>query len=224
MFADLSAIHPYLQDCMTRPEFKRMLFRIIAAQEEAPFQSLAVLSDGSNDEKSLFTVALGMGYATFLRRRVLLLSFSHSTERLDIPYETRSFSGVNDEGGRVSGQGPHLCILSDMSSLLIREDRNTEDWHVSSDSTHSVSTEFLLKQFLSEQRRLFDLILIDTQDLSSCVKTAADPVVLASQSDRTIFLLKQGKIEAESQRRLREALHSAHVHQLGAIIVSQADV
>lgn len=220
MFADLSTIPPYLQECMTQPEFKRMLFRIIREQEKTRFQSLAIVSDGSNEEKSLFTIALGMSYASFLRRRVLLLSFSHITEHLRIPFGTRTFSGVGEEGARGSGQGPHLCILSDMTSILTRENCNHKERDICNASAHSVGTEFLLEPFLKTRADYFDLILIDTQDLSSCVTTAADPVVLASQSDRTLFLLKQGKIEAESQRRLREAFDSAHVHQLGAIIVS----
>ncbi len=223
MFADLSTVPPYLEECMTQPEFKRMLFRIISAQEQTRFRSLAVVSDGSNEEKSLFTIALGMSYATFLRRRVLLLSFTHTTEHLRIPFGTRIFSGIAEEETSVSGQGPHLCILSDMTSILTRENRNHKEREVCNASAHSVSTEFLLKPFLKTRQDYFDLILIDTQDLSSCVTTVADPVVLASQSDRTIFLLKQGKMEAESQRRLREAFNSAHIHQLGAIIVSQSE-
>jgi hypothetical protein len=223
MFADLSTIPPYLQECMTHSEFKRMLFRIISEQEKRGFQSLAVVSDGSDEERSLFTMALGMSYATFLRRRVLLLSFSDTTEHLRIPFGTRTFPVVRHEAMRVSESGPHLCILSDMTSILTRENPNQKEREMCNATADSVSTEFLLKPFLKTRADYFDLILIDTQDLSSCVPTAADPVVIASQTDRTLFLLKQGKMEAESQRRLREAFESTHIHQLGAIIVSRAE-
>ncbi|NBW41306.1 hypothetical protein EBR25_09960 [bacterium] len=223
MFLINSAIQAYLHECMMQPPFKRMLYRIVKAQEQSEFRSLAIISDENGEEKSLFALAFGMSYAAFLRRRVLFLSFCQSLPgRNDYPLGTVP---VRDEivGEPNSWQKTDFQVLFNMNSILARNISNQEKRSGVLPSTYPVSTEFLLREFLKEKEDKFDLIVIDTQELSRCSAKHSDPIIIAAQTDRTIFLLKKGQMPKRTQTRITEAFQNEQINNLGAIIVDMND-
>src|SRR5262249_44057334 len=62
-----------LSDYIRDPRFKRLFDQVASAQARGCLKSLAVLSGYPGEGKTFLVSVLALGYATFLRRRVLIL-------------------------------------------------------------------------------------------------------------------------------------------------------
>ncbi|MEK7727008.1 MAG: polysaccharide biosynthesis tyrosine autokinase [candidate division KSB1 bacterium] len=71
-----------------------------------------------------------------------------------------------------------------------------------------------LRRFLDEMRRRFDLIIFDTPPLNA----ATDAVVLGTQVDGTVVVIRAGKTKKEIARQKIELFHNVHAKLLGLIL------
>ncbi len=71
-----------------------------------------------------------------------------------------------------------------------------------------------LRRFLDEMRRRFDLIIFDTPPLNA----ATDAVVLGTQVDGTVVVIRAGKTQKNVARQKIELFHNVHAKLLGLIL------
>ncbi len=71
-----------------------------------------------------------------------------------------------------------------------------------------------LRRFLDEMRRRFDLIIFDTPPLNA----ATDAVVLGTQVDGTVVVIRSGKTKKDIARQKIELFHNVHAKLLGLIL------
>jgi capsular exopolysaccharide synthesis family protein len=71
-----------------------------------------------------------------------------------------------------------------------------------------------LRRFLDEMRRRFDLIIFDTPPLNA----ATDAVVLGTQVDGTVVVIRAGKTKKDVARQKIELFHHVHAKLLGIIL------
>lgn len=71
-----------------------------------------------------------------------------------------------------------------------------------------------LRRFLDEMRRRFDLIIFDTPPLNA----ATDAVVLGTQVDGSVVVIRAGKTKKDIARQKIELFHNVHAKLLGLIL------
>lgn len=199
-----------------QPEIKRIINQIVAAQEEQPFRSIAVLSESSQKEKTLFLSALALGYAQFLRRRVLIMDTVHQTVEDSLYFRSATGHTPNTSLNARIKSGPRVDLLttrsicSEIEGMCQREtsERKSVNFDVS---------DFLIGDFLSRQRHFYDLILLDLCPLSETSSATMDPAVLASQTDRVIVHLSAEPLRADQVRMIESVLSDKRVTPLGAV-------
>jgi hypothetical protein len=68
-----------LVDYIRLPHYKRLLEKVVTQQEEAGVKSITVMSMYPQEGRTFFISVLALGYALFLRKRVLIMDTVHQT-------------------------------------------------------------------------------------------------------------------------------------------------
>ncbi len=203
-----------------QPNFKRMLSRVSAAQDEMNFRSIAVLSEYAGEGKTLFISALALGYALYLRRRVLIMDTVHQTADESFYFQSLMRFEEESTAGRRRGNSYQDAPQGGLDLLTTRtidlqihgsigERRGARRYEVS---------DFFIGDFLRKQCERYDIVLVDTCALSRVNASHMDPVVLATQTDRVILLLSPKSLESRVIAGLRKTLADKRINVLGAMV------
>lgn len=188
------------------PQFKRLLSEVVARQDESDFRSIAVLSRYQGEGKTFLTGVLALGYAIFLRRRVLILDT------------------IAQEGGgglflsrllRETVSHPeHESLIEIVSSRSI-ESPNEDS--ILPPTPGLPAIDFGIADFLHRVGIDYDLVIVDTCALESSSAQTLDPVVVARQTDTAIVVTSSRSTEAGALEPLRQILKKSRVDILGTI-------
>ncbi|MFM1847453.1 MAG: hypothetical protein RL417_927 [Pseudomonadota bacterium] len=196
-----SPLIEYIKD----PQFKRLLSEVVARQHERDFRSLAILSRYPGEGKTFFAAVLALAYATFLRRRVLILDtiVQGSTGALYVGELLRE--SVN-AGGREN-------LIEIVTSRALEEDEVSRE-----EGAFGVpGIDFGIGDFLHRVSSDYDLVIVDTCALESSNTETLDPIIVARQTEAALVVTSPRSAVDGSLDPLRRILSESRVELLGAI-------
>lgn len=194
---------PHLMEYIKTPRFKRLLSEIVSAQHERDFRSLAVLSRSAGEGKTFFASVLALGYATFLRRRVLILDTIAQGDGGELY--------LGEVLNEVSTRSAQIDIVT---SRAIEED---EDTSASRERLGLPGVDFGIGDFLERVSREYELIIVDTCAITETSGLKLDPIVVARQTDAAVLVTSKSSLEARSLEALGRELRARRVDLLGTI-------
>jgi len=201
--AQSGSIRTAFFDYVRGVEFKRILSDVGALQHQHHFQSLALMSRVSGEGKTFFAAVLALGYALFLRRRVLILDTiaQTSTSALHLaPILTDATgSGVDSGGGQVD-----VVTSREFDSA-------------GRDTPSSWGADFAIGEYIERIRGEYDLVLVDTCAVESAGLETLDPIVVGRQVDTAILITSPRTIRREQLHALGGELRRRDVNLLGTI-------
>lgn len=192
-----------LLEYIKMPRFKRLLSEIVSAQHERDFRSLAVLSRSAGEGKTFFASVLALGYATFLRRRVLILD--------TIAQGNGGELYLGEVLSEVSSKNAQIDIVT---SRAIEEDEDTAS---SRARLGLPGVDFGIGDFLERVSREYELIVVDTCAIVETSSSKLDPIVVARQTDTAVLVTSKPSLETRSLEALGRELRARRVDLLGTI-------
>lgn len=208
-----------LLDYIRFPQFKRLLDKVASAQLSNGFRSIAVLSKFPREGRTFFVAVLALGYAIYLRRRVLIVD-TLSANRENSFYLDRVL-GSRSNGER-NGARPYIDLMT-AATMIRRLNQRYGSLHVGPDGeitgppALSETPDFQVGVFLDELESEYDLVLLDTCALTTVDKQHLDPVILARQADSAILVTSHRSSERDVVQQVNDELHRSHVELLGTI-------
>lgn len=197
-----SGIRESLFDYIRSPAYKRLLDRVSAAQAGEGFKSVSVLSRLPGEGRTFFVSVLALGYAVYLRKRVLIMDTVSQTrnEALhlatvlgELPSSGRRPGSIDlittKTLGRAGSPGPVGCDAAD----------------------------FQIAPFMAALGPSYDLILLDTCALSAVTEEHLDPVILAKGGDAAILVTSPRSLDRDSIARVQSELSGSGVKLLGTV-------
>jgi Mrp family chromosome partitioning ATPase len=185
-------------------EFKRILSDVGALQHQNRFQSIVLLSRAPGEGKTFFAAVLALGYALFLRRRVLILDTiaQTSTSALTLAPVLSAAGGC----GEIPGGG-HVDVVTSREFDPGGQGPAVKEW----------GADFAIGEYIESIRGDYDLILVDTCSLEASHSDTLDPIVVGRQTDTAILITSPRTNRREHLRLLGEELRRRDVHLLGTI-------
>lgn len=222
-----SKAYEILFDYIRDPEFKRLLNQIVVAQERKKFKSIAVLSQLPEEGKTFMISVLALGYATYLRKRVLIMDTVSQTQNESF-YVGRVLDREQDKKGH--GKNAYGGII-DLITTVNLQQRTALPFGASKHPTLRIvdppalyeetrgydSTDFQVGPFMDTMAPNYDLVLLDTCSLTANDKTKLDPVILARQSHAALLITSERSLYRESLLRVRDDCSRYNINLLGSI-------
>lgn len=200
------------------PEFKRLLNQIVHAQANQKFKSCAVLSEFPGEGKSFFVSVLALGYASFLRKRVLIMDTISQTRNDSLYSERLLGRGQFGMNGEFSGS----IDLITSNGLRQQIQQHCERLDPSFEDQGFDTADFQIGPFVDLIKDAYDLILLDTCAMRGATKNHLDPIILAKQANTSILITSQASLEQKIVRGINDKLKWSHVQLLGTIFNSGA--
>jgi hypothetical protein len=219
-------------DYIKNPEFKRLLNKIALAQEVENFKSIAVLSEFSGEGKTFFISVLALGYAAFLKRRVLIMDTISQTrndsfyissvlgeESYAIEDTEVSNSGTIDliTTRNLKKQAQAFKQIGFSSNLLENPDSVNGNGMCDYDDELYDTADFQIGPFIHSLYSTYDLILLDTCALKEVSKNNLDPIILAHQADTNVIITTQDSLKKETLYKVHRELSKSNIRVLGTV-------
>lgn len=185
-------------------EYKRILSDIGALQHRRNFRSVAVLSRASGEGKTFVSSVLALGYALFLRRRVLILDTIAQASRSALylaPVLTQAF-------GADEGMPGGVVDVMTTRELETGETRG---------ANHIGGADFAIGEFIERVRDDYDLIVVDTCALEAATINTLDPLVVGRQTDVAILVTSPQTVHRDVLSRIGGELRRREVDLVGTI-------
>ncbi len=194
---------PPLLGYIKTPRFKRLLSDIVAAQHERDFRSLAVLSRSAGEGKTFLASVLALGYATFLRRRVLILDTITQGDGGELY--------LGEVLREVATGGAEIDIVT--SRAIEGEDGGPS----SEIPLRFPGVDFGIGDFLERVSHEYDLVVVDTCAITETTSERLDPIIVARQTDTAVLVTSKPSLDARSLESLGRELRARKVDLLGTI-------
>lgn len=215
-----------LFDYIRCSEFKRLLDQIHTLQETQDLKSLAVLSEFAGEGKTFLISVLALGYASFLRKRVLIMDTISQTR-------DESFYLTNVLGSQLmmdgQGEGTDKGIIDLITSRSLYRQIQLYEQHepipaleaelpVPYDERFGYeNSDFQIGSFVASLYDSYDLILLDTCALKDVEKENLDPIILAKQAGAAILVTSQRSLERSTMGKIKKELQRSNVTLVGTI-------
>lgn len=206
-------------DYIRHPAYKRLLNQVVAAQDKQSVRSLAVLSEFPGEGKTFFVSVLALGFASFLRKRVLIMDTISQTRNESFYMGTILGGEVSDVEG-VPGRGrPGSIDLITTRNLRrqIRIHGEPIDIHEEGEEDLYDTADFQIGPFITALAPSYDLILLDTCAMSEVTKENIDPIILAQQADASILVTSPESLDKQLLSKVSSDLRRSNIRLLGTI-------
>lgn len=192
-------------------ECKRLINRIMVAQNEQKFKSLVVLSQFPSEGKTLCISALAIGFLTLLDKRILILD-TVSQSRDDSFY----CHGVVESNAKNRNSGFIDIITTKTSDSLPVPTGRYGVLDPELDSPYDCA-DFSIKPFVDSVKQQYDLILLDTCALSEVNDDSFDPLILAQHSDAALLVTSSSSIQKDTFGYFAHEVKKHRINSLGVV-------
>lgn len=207
-------------DYIRHPAYKRLLNQVVAAQDKQNVRSVAVLSEFPGEGKTFFVSVLALGFATFLRKRVLIMDTISQTRNESFYMGTILGHEASDVEGMPGRGRPGAIDLITTRNLRrqIRVHTETLEFEEGEGDDDVYDTaDFQIGPFITALAPSYDLILLDTCALSEVTKDNIDPIILAQQADASIVVTSRESLDRQILNKISNDLKRSSIRLLGTI-------
>jgi len=198
----------YVEESALATEIRRIVSKLKIASEEGNVKALMITSSGLGEGKSTVASYLAIAYSKYRNTRTALVDFDLRRPRIHRVFEKEKKRGVADVlRGKASikeclreTQYPNLNIMTCGNN--------------SNENTVETLNSTSVRDFFAELRFYFDFVVID----SPPVIPVSDPLMLSSEIDGALFVIKAGKTQKPVVRRAIQLLQDARIEILGIIL------
>jgi Mrp family chromosome partitioning ATPase len=216
------SVRAVFSEYIRHPSFKRLLNAISTAQERDRLKSLAVLSYFPGEGKTFFVSVLALGYASFLRKRVLIMDTVSQTRNesfymgtvLGAPEDDPMTTGPSGTIDLVTTRNLHGTVPTAAELHALGPDERVDD-RIGYDTA-----DFQIGPFLTGLSPSYDLILLDTCALTEVTKDHLDPIILAQQTDGSLLVTSDASMDRAVVQRVASDLSRAGVKIAGTVFNS----
>jgi Mrp family chromosome partitioning ATPase len=193
-----------LFDYIRNGEFKRLLGRIRATLEAEQAHSVSILSAQPQEGKTFLVAAIALGYAILLQKRVLIVNTvlgasAQSLSLQDLYDSELKYAPVNG-----------VARWNRMIDLISPQEQETK-------KSQFDTVDFMVGQFLDSFKDKYDLIIVDTCALGAAQSSMMDPIVIAGQTDASLFVTSRNSLTRESVAEAKGLLDQWKVKIIGSI-------
>jgi Mrp family chromosome partitioning ATPase len=210
-------------DYIRLPACKRLVNRILRAQNEKGVKSLAVLSQFPGEGKTVLISVLAVGYMTLLEKKVLILDLVSQTRDESFYFrKVLERPAVPENETRRTGRIDLITSEGLSKAALPPDALGNIDIHPQLRSETPVhpydAADFQIGPFIKSIRGFYDLILIDTCSLTSASKDNFDPIILAQHVDSTIVVGSPQSMDRDTLASLTRQLKRYQIEPLGIVV------
>ncbi|MFQ5707206.1 MAG: CpsD/CapB family tyrosine-protein kinase [bacterium] len=197
----------YREESPEATEIGRILSKLKAAREERNVKTVMITSSTLAEGKSTTAAYLAIACSKYRNTRTLLIDLDLRRPKIHDLFGLKKKGGIGDI---LSQKIPtNFCIKSTQyANLKIVTCGKLRDI-----PSRLLNSDFL-KEMLAELRFYFDLVIIDTPP----VIPVSDPLMLSSEIDGCLFVIKAGKTQKPVIQRAIKLLRDAKVEILGVIL------
>lgn len=176
-----------LEENTVTPSFIQVFNQILHSQATHQFHSMTVINDSLAEDSSRFIHCVAVAYARWLHSRILIIQTSHALQGRNALTPDRSrLTNFNINTQRLSYPNGLIDIIPP-SALGYR---------------HGQPNVFMLSALLHQWQQQYDLILVDTNALSS-ETSPIDSVLAAAQTEASFVLVSSNSLQVSFVRQLR---------------------
>jgi hypothetical protein len=187
---------PFL-DYIRFTEIKRLIHQVRTELENRGTKSFSVISEYSGEGKTFFVAVLAIGFATLLRRRVLIVDTTTQTQGGNL-YLDRIFSS---EGGPSGPESRYIDLISPKNA----EGRGEE------------SADFDIGPLAELYQDKYDLVIFDTCALSLANKNNIDPVIVSKHAGGAVLVQSRRSMDVDALKSVREQLGTWGIGLVGTV-------
>jgi Mrp family chromosome partitioning ATPase len=203
------------------PEIKRLIHRLVSAQHEHNFTSLAIVSLLPKEGRTFVVSLIALAYATVLKKRVLILDTVSQNREASLHLATvmrESATPINQTGDGLEPKLQDACGVDLVATRSLRPEGKNMTTANNAESVSPLQTaEFLMQPFLTALAPSYDIILLDTCPLENVTADHFDPLVLARQVDQVIGLVSPLSTSRDRLMQLNDQLQQAQISLLGIV-------
>ena len=198
----------YREESPLATEIKRIVSRLNIAKEERNVKSIMVTSSMLGEGKSTTAAYLAIAYSKYRETKTLLIDLDLRRPTVHGLFEVRKRRGVSDILGLEIPV--KTCIKqSKYDNLYI-----ITSGHLSKYTPSELFNSARLRDLFSDLKSYFDMIIIDAPPLIP----VSDPLLLGSEIDGALFVVKAGKTQKPVIRRALRLLKDARITTLGVVL------
>ena len=222
---DLQESRDILIDYIRLPQCKRLINRILTAQQEYDIRSLAVLSHFPGEGRTLLVSVIALGFMTWLDKRVLIVDTVNQTREESFFF--RNVMGNNSqEGIPISPRAGCIDLVTSHSlqtkNLLLLDHRVKAALCSQAPAMLSArpdqdTSDFRIISFINSVKSFYDLIIMDTCALTDVNENTHDPMILGQHIDATILLISEEALEKHVLGKLINNLKHHRIEPLGVV-------
>ena len=201
-------LNPYREESPFATEIKRIASTLKIANEESNVKSVMVTSSMLGEGKSTSAAYMAIAYSKLHETKTLVIDLDLRRPRVHELFEVKKRRGVSD----ILGQEKQVkaCIKkSEYDNLYIITSGSFSKY-----SPSELFNSARMRDLFSELKLYFNMIIIDAPPLIP----VSDPLLLGSEIDGAIFVVKAGKTQKQVIRRALRLLKDARIPTLGVIL------
>lgn len=201
-------INPYKEESAIATEIRRVISKLIVAQKEQQLKTIMITSATLGEGKSTVASNLAVVCSRYRNMKTVLVDLDLRRPRIDEVLGLRRRGGVYDI---LRGQASVTSCLKKMKSgnLRILTSGTFSNVNVS-----SVLSNGHISELFAELRLYFDIIIVD----SPPVIPVSDPLLMRSEIDGALFVVKAGKTQKPVVKRAINLLKDARINVLGIVL------
>jgi len=201
-------LNPYREESPFATEIKRIATKLKIANEESNVKSVLVTSSMLGEGKSTLAAYLAIAYSKVHETKTLLIDLDLRRPKVHKLFEIQKGRGVSDILG---GEKPvKSCIKKSENDSLYVITSGRFSKYTPSELFNSAR----LRDLFSELKLYFEMIIIDAPP----VIPVSDPLLLGSEVDGALFVIKAGRTQKPIIRRALQLLEDARIKTLGVIL------
>ncbi len=198
----------YVEESALATEIRRIVSKLKIANEERKVKAIMITSSALGEGKSTVASYLAIAYSKYRNTRTVLVDFDLRRPRIHRVFEKEKRQGVADILRGKAALKQCLRKTQYPNLNIITCGRNSNENAVETLNSAGV------KDFFSELRFYFDFIVVDAPP----VIPVSDPLMLNSEIDAALFIIKAGKTQKPVVRRAIQLLRDARIEILGLIL------
>ncbi len=198
----------YREESALATEVRRIISKLKIANEERGVKVVMVTSSGLGEGKSTVATYLAIAYSKYRNTKTVIVDFDLRRPRVHSIFELEKKNGVAEI---LKGKVPVKACLRDVqypNLQVVTCGRRAKE------CTSEVLNSPRVQDFFSELRFYHDLIIVDAPP----VIPVSDPLMLGSEIDGSLFVIKAGKTQKPVIKRAIQLLRDARVDILGLIL------
>lgn len=201
-------IDAYKEESPLATEVRRVISKLKVAQQESNIKCVMVTSSSLGEGKSTFAACLAVACSMYRDTKTVIVDFDLRRPRVHDLFRLRKRHGVADmlTGKKVVKQ----CLKGTKypNLMVISSGRDSQR------NTSALLNSPRLPEVFNELKFYFDLVIVDAPP----VIPVSDPLMLSSEIDGALFVIRAGKTQKPVIERAVQLLRDARITPLGAVI------